>query len=96
MDLHRELTAVKDRLHVLRDEMSRTRQQLGLYSPAATELDTRMEDADRSIARIEAGLYPSCRSCGERIEIEILQHDPLAAHCATCARHAEVPAKGRR
>lgn len=88
MDSVQNLLEVQERLYTMRDEMSRRRQRLGLHGEESAVLDRQMLSADQQLARIEAGLYPVCSACGERIEITRLQQDALAQLCETCARRA--------
>lgn len=75
-----EMIEIQERLYTLRDELARaaTRPQAG------DEQHQRHAAAADRLASIESGLYPVCVSCGQRIEIEVLQNDAMADHCASC------------
>jgi hypothetical protein len=45
-----------------------------------------VEALDRALARIEAGDYPVCQSCGRKISIRRLEAIPWTAYCGRCAR----------
>jgi RNA polymerase-binding protein DksA len=44
---------------------------------------------DRALARIEAGTYGACRSCGQSISPERLEAIPWATRCIDCKRKEE-------
>lgn len=48
---------------------------------------------DGALARIEAGTYGKCASCGERIEPRRLDANPYAVQCADCAGAGSEPAR---
>lgn len=50
---------------------------------ATTEADLRQ--IDHALSRVQAGLYPLCEVCGNRIEMERLRAMPFATTCARCA-----------
>jgi RNA polymerase-binding transcription factor DksA len=88
MDSVQSLLEVQERLYTLRDEMAQRRQHMSLHGSDSAILDRHMLNADQQLARIEAGLYPVCTACGERVEIARLQQDALAQLCAACAQRA--------
>ncbi len=48
----------------------------------ATQAD--LKQMDHALSRVDAGLYPLCERCGERIEMQRLQAMPFATVCARC------------
>ena len=52
--------------------------------------------ADADLLRIEAGLYPVCQQCGDRIEVDRLRADALATRCECCSRPNAVRRKRAR
>lgn len=54
-----------------------------------TSLDNSLNDEltqiEHALARIEAGEYGKCESCGEKISIKRLEAVPHANHCIKCA-----------
>lgn len=64
--------------------------ELGVLGEAERAELGRIEAA---LARIEAGSYGNCRSCGERIAARRLAALPLALDCADCASAAERAAR---
>lgn len=58
------------------------RSQLGAQIAHA---DARVKEADDAIARVAAGDYGVCRSCGEPITVARLEARPTATTCITCA-----------
>lgn len=53
---------------------------------ATTAADLRQ--MDHALERVQAGLYPQCEVCGDRIEFERLSAMPFATVCASCAKKA--------
>jgi len=53
---------------------------------------SRVRDIDGALARMDAGIYEICESCGRKIAEERLCAEPAARLCADCARRAEAPA----
>ena len=49
-----------------------------------------LEAVDAALARLDAGRYGTCTSCGKRIGAERLEALPSAALCIDCQRHAAV------
>ena len=45
-----------------------------------------MQRIDAALARVDAGAYGSCVTCGEDIAAKRLDLDPAAAVCIDCAR----------
>jgi DnaK suppressor protein len=52
-----------------------------------------IEAVDAALARIEAGTYGTCATCGQPIPPERLEALPSAAHCIECQKKAQA---GRR
>jgi DnaK suppressor protein len=52
-----------------------------------------IEAVDAALARIDAGTYGTCTSCGQPIAKERLEALPAAAHCIECQKKAS---SGRR
>lgn len=78
-----EMVEVQERLYTLRDEMAR-RPAAGKKKTQAAQPQGKL--ADRRLQQIEAGLYPTCEVCGERIEMDRLREDPIVPTCYACAR----------
>jgi DnaK suppressor protein len=49
-----------------------------------------LESVDAALARLDAGTYGTCASCGRRIGAERLEALPAAALCIDCQRNAAV------
>jgi RNA polymerase-binding transcription factor DksA len=47
-----------------------------------------IEEIDAALARLEAGTYGRCVSCGAGIPVERLEFRPFAAGCVTCQQPA--------
>jgi DnaK suppressor protein len=47
-----------------------------------------IEAIDAALARLEAGTYGQCISCGTGIPVERLEFRPFAAACVTCQQRA--------
>jgi hypothetical protein len=47
-----------------------------------------IEEIDAALARLEAGTYGRCVSCGKAIPMERLEFRPFAAGCVTCPQQA--------
>lgn len=60
----------------------------GLNEAARTEL----AQLNRALARIDAGSYLNCVSCGDDIQLERLEVVPYTDLCARCARGEAAPA----
>jgi DnaK suppressor protein len=52
---------------------------------AARNLDAKLRDVERAIAKLDEGTYGTCDSCGEPIAPERLEAIPWAVLCMTCA-----------
>jgi RNA polymerase-binding protein DksA len=53
------------------------------------ELELELKKIDHALARIEAGSYMNCESCGEPIGEERLNALPTSAMCIDCASEAD-------
>lgn len=54
----------------------------------ATELKDTLAEVEDALARLEAGTYGTCASCGEAIGEDRLEAMPAASRCFSCAsRH---------
>jgi DnaK suppressor protein len=51
---------------------------------------------DESIARLEAGVYGQCSSCGEEIATFRLRALPFAVRCRECEEHQETELRRAR
>ncbi|HZP13978.1 MAG TPA: TraR/DksA family transcriptional regulator [Nevskiaceae bacterium] len=63
-----------------------------------TATTTDLRQIDHALSRVEAGLYPLCERCGERIEMQRLQAMPFATVCTRCVKAEErrrKPSKAR-
>ena len=54
----------------------------------SADLQTTIGEIDKALARIEAGSYGSCDSCGAAIPEERLELRPFAGRCVTCTAAA--------
>jgi DnaK suppressor protein len=50
------------------------------------DLESRLERVDRALAKLEAGSYGTCDSCGRPIDPRRLQAAPESTVCASCPR----------
>lgn len=48
-----------------------------------------LEEIDKALARIDAGTYGTCATCGEQIAEERLEARPHTAQCIDCRRKDE-------
>ena len=48
------------------------------------EIDRKLGEVDRALARIESGDYGTCPSCGAMIDTDRLTVDPTAEYCVSC------------
>jgi DnaK suppressor protein len=51
----------------------------------ARQAERQLEEIDHALARVAAGLYGVCESCGTSIPGERLDARPAATRCITCA-----------
>ena len=49
------------------------------------ELSEQEREVERALARLDAGTYGRCTTCGEQVAAERLQALPAAAMCIDCA-----------
>ena len=54
----------------------------------SAQLSRTIEEIDAALARIEAGSYGTCISCGMHIPEERLEFRPFAAACVSCQERA--------
>jgi RNA polymerase-binding transcription factor DksA len=54
----------------------------------SAQLLSTLEEIDAALARLEAGTYGQCVSCGTGIPVERLEFRPFAAACVTCQQRA--------
>lgn len=47
--------------------------------------ESRLEEIDLAISRLEAGEYGTCETCGRSIPAERLDALPATRHCVSCA-----------
>jgi RNA polymerase-binding transcription factor DksA len=71
MHLNDEWLHFHGRLKAMRDEKA-------VHGPKVTA------HVDRTLARLEAGLYPTCEACGERIEMDRLKANAVETKCWKC------------
>jgi RNA polymerase-binding transcription factor DksA len=73
MSQMQELVELKALVHALRQSAAEGRSAHDLAQ------------LDHALARIDAGLYPLCETCGARIEMDRLRVTPQATQCRICA-----------
>lgn len=76
-----EMVEMQERFYILKDEQARRQKLQGKGKKSAARRSTE----ERRLQQIEAGLYPTCESCGKRIEMERLRADAFVATCEACA-----------
>ena len=84
-DLGRE---TRPRCRVMRPtppSSSRTTKFLQAIEEAAR---SELEQIDRALERLDAGMYGLCEGCGAMIDAERLRVVPYATHCRECAPDA--------
>ncbi len=59
-------------------------------------LETTLEQVERALAKLDAGTYGVCDSCGGEIPAARLQARPESTHCVPCAAGARRPPPRRR
>jgi DnaK suppressor protein len=52
---------------------------------AARNLDAKLRDVERALAKLEDGTYGRCDACGDAIGTERLEVMPWAVRCVACA-----------
>ncbi len=52
---------------------------------AAKNLDAKLRDVERALAKLDEGTYGDCDTCGGRIVPERLEAFPWAVRCMACA-----------
>jgi RNA polymerase-binding transcription factor DksA len=57
------------------------------YQSVLGEAERVLDDVDQALARIDAGSYTTCESCGQTISEERLAAHPVAR---TCERHPQL------
>ena len=61
-------------------------QQQAMALASQRKRETEVKRIDAALARLEAGDYGFCVSCGEEISAKRLDLDPAIALCVACAR----------
>jgi len=51
-----------------------------------THEERELETITQALARMDAGEYPLCASCGKRISLKRLEAFPSTTYCARCAK----------
>ena len=54
------------------------------------EIDRKLAEVERAIARVESGKYGTCTSCGKMIDTDRLTVDPTAEYCVDCQQKKTV------
>jgi DnaK suppressor protein len=54
----------------------------------ARNLDAKLHDVERAVAKIDEGTYGTCDGCGAAVGAERLQAIPWAVRCVACASRA--------
>ena len=52
-------------------------------------ITARREQVERALARVEAGTYGICETCGQHIAAERLEASPAVTECIACRRTSE-------
>jgi RNA polymerase-binding transcription factor DksA len=60
----------------------------GVAMAGSTQLLRTIEEIDAALARLDAGTYGRCVSCGSVIPVQRLEFRPFAAGCVTCRQLA--------
>jgi len=55
-----------------------------------TQEERELESITQALARLEAGEYPVCASCGKRISLKRLEAFPSTEYCARCAKQQQA------
>jgi DnaK suppressor protein len=50
------------------------------------EIDRKLNEVLRAIARVDSGNYGNCTACGSMIDTDRLKVDPTAEYCVDCQR----------
>lgn len=75
----------------IRVSVTKARRRVSLMSmdPAENEqldaLASRLDAVEAAMARLDAGSYGTCESCGADLDPQMLERDPLTARCPNCA-----------
>ncbi len=87
----RDLAEMRDRHDVAEVDFSEeggegasTASERGHAEMLRAQLRSRLADVDAAVARLEAGTYGRCQSCGESIGEARLEAMPDAALCVSC------------
>jgi len=67
------------------EEQATERENDEVLEGIGQEAKSSIQDIRAALARISAGTYGSCASCGEAINPERLEAIPEATHCVSCA-----------
>ena len=59
-------------------------------------LQTRLTEIDEALARMDAGTYGVCATCGNQIPVRRLDVMPFTMFCVPCQRREEARLGGRR
>jgi DnaK suppressor protein len=110
-DRRREIDrSIRDQLSLVREERAASGQVGTLDDGEVADVDIqedielalvqmRLETIDRidaALARLEAGQYGRCTTCGEDISEARLRALPFAVRCVTCEKSREAAAHDRR
>jgi RNA polymerase-binding transcription factor DksA len=72
-------------------EFLATAEQQDLFARVDALARVALEEIDAALARLDAGTYGRCVTCGADIPDERLDAMPATAHCVSCRQQLEVP-----
>ncbi|MFB6212536.1 MAG: TraR/DksA family transcriptional regulator [Candidatus Magasanikbacteria bacterium] len=68
------------------DEITDESEEHAHYFGIKSHLETRLEDIEKALEKIEAGEYGDCKKCGNSIPVEIIKIDPESHLCKECKK----------
>jgi RNA polymerase-binding transcription factor DksA len=77
------------------EEHAQTEVTSGITEALGERQQVRLGNIDEVLARIEAGTYGDCQSCGRPIGRERLEANPTTTFCGDCASEEEADAAGQ-
>lgn len=54
------------------------------------EVDRKLAEVERALARIDSGEYGTCAGCGQMIDTDRLTIDPTVEYCVSCQKNKTV------
>jgi len=89
--IERDLVGMKEKLDFGSDidngdEETDETEEFGSYLSVKRTQDSRLEQINKALEKINKGMYGKCEKCGDPIEQRILDVDPESLLCKNCKR----------